>query len=141
MNNKLYFCLSTLIHKVFAIIKPLFYSLFIESWCPKVFGLNWVTFISVLAPVSDMASFNYDGNKASDVALTCRCYLSNILFYSIFQESTRKGILLLLLLLLSLLLALFLLFLFLIFTMKWYVCFLWDKRVQMGMGKFWFAKN
>ena len=34
-----------------------------------------------------MASFNYDGKKASDVGLTCRCHLSNVMPDSILHNS------------------------------------------------------
>ena len=34
-----------------------------------------------------MTSFNYDGKKAKDVGITCRCHLSNILTDSIFYDS------------------------------------------------------
>ena len=48
-----------------------------------------------MTPVSCdyMISFNYDHDKARDVALTFLCYLCNILPYSIFHESTRKRVL------------------------------------------------
>ena len=38
-----------------------------------------------------MASFNYDGKKASDVGLTCRCHLSNVMPDSILHNSVGWG--------------------------------------------------
>ena len=36
-------------------------------------------------------SFNYGGEKARDVGLTCRCHLSNIMLDSIFYDSMGWG--------------------------------------------------
>ena len=38
-----------------------------------------------------MTPFNYGGKKARDVALTCRCHLSNIIPDSIFYDSMGWG--------------------------------------------------
>ena len=48
----------------------------------------------MLTPVSgDYATLsNYDGRKAMNIDLTCRCLLSNIRADSIFHESTGQGI-------------------------------------------------
>ena len=60
------------------------------------------TTIMVFTPVSCyyMTSFNYDGKKAGDVGLTCRCHLSNVMPDSIFYDSMGWGMTQLLLLLL-----------------------------------------
>ena len=56
--------------------------------------LSLATAIMVLTPVSScyMASFNYSGNKARGVGLTCRCHLSNIMPDSVFYDSMGWGI-------------------------------------------------
>ena len=74
--------------------------------------------------------FNYDDQKARDVSLYCRCYLSNIMPESVFHETMGQGItvfcfhccccFLLALLVLMLLLLCFL------FYYGWYFSFLWN---------------
>ena len=56
--------------------------------------LSLATAIMALTPVSCyyMTSFNYRGNVARNVGLTCRCHLSNIMPNSIFYDSMGWGI-------------------------------------------------
>ena len=56
--------------------------------------LSLATAIMALTPVSCyyMTSFNYGGQKARDVGLTCRCHMSNIMSDSIVYDSKGWGI-------------------------------------------------
>ena len=56
--------------------------------------LSLVAAIMALTPVSCyyMTSFNYGGQKARDVGLTCRCHMSNIMSDSIVYDSKGWGI-------------------------------------------------
>ena len=82
------FILHILISRPFEITILLFFTLPLESYCPKVFEFSLVTNIIILTSVSyDYATFfNNDCKKARDAGLSCRCHLSNIMPDSILHE-------------------------------------------------------
>ena len=81
------FILHILISRPFEITILLFFTLPLESYCPKVFELSLVTNIILTSVSYDYATFfNNDCKKARDAVLSCRCHLSNIMPGSILHE-------------------------------------------------------
>ena len=118
------FILHILISRPFEITILLFFTLPLESYCPKVFEFSLVTNIIILTSVSyDYATFfNNDCKKARDAGLSCRCHLSNIMPDSILHECMGQRYLF------CCLVCFLVIAVWFLFFYGWYLCFPQSER-------------